>query len=88
MHDDQQSINPQTLNAQALAKLGTGVVAYMRSITANEIKSSFPETPELQQENTYWALFAADGTPLALADNRDELASSAFYNDLNTILPN
>ena len=73
---------------QEFAALGSDAIAYMREISTEEIKSAFPNTPELEEGHLYWALFAADGSPLVLADSREEITSSAFYNDLSAVLPN
>ena len=73
---------------KSLTEAGTGAIAYMREMTAEEIASKFDDIPELQPGITYWAMFAADGTPLMLAGTKDELANSAYFNDLEAILPN
>ena len=75
-------------SVEALAKMGADAVAYMREMTAEEIQSAFPDTPELEVNQTYWALFGADGAPLMLASERVDIASSAFYNNLKPVLPN
>lgn len=74
--------------AETLAQMGSNAIAYMREMTTEEIKIAFPETPELEDGQTYWALFGADGAPLMLASERVEIASSAFYNNLKAIMPN
>ena len=75
-------------NMQEFAALGNDAIAYMRKISTEEIKAAFPETPELEAGRHYWALFAADGSPLVLAEDREEIKSSAFYSDLSAVLPN
>ncbi len=76
------------LEMQELAQLGNDVVAYMREITAEEIQDKFPGTEELKSGHTYWALFAADGTPLVLANDQQHVTSEAFHSDLKAIFPN
>ena len=83
-HD--KDLSPQTQDA--LAKIGTDAVAYMREMTVEEIMNAFPQTLELEQGETYWALFGADGAPLMLASDRIDVASSAFYSNLKAVLPN
>lgn len=73
---------------EKLATMGADAIAYMREMTAEEIISAFPDTPELEMGTRYWALFGADGTPLVLAHNQSEISSQAFYNDLDAVLPN
>jgi len=75
-------------SVESLAKMGSDAVAYMREMTVEEIISAFPESPELEENQTYWALFGADGAPLMLASERVDIASSAFYNNLKPVLPN
>ncbi len=74
-------------SVEALAQMGSDAVAYMREMTVEEITSAFPDTPELENNQTYWALFGADGAPLMLASERVDVASSAFYNNLKAIMP-
>ena len=85
-HD--HNISSAAENNRMLSELGTGTLAYMRPITSEEIRSAFPEMRDLADGATYWALFAADGTPLILASEREEITSSAFHNNLRAILPN
>lgn len=77
-----------TQEIESLAQMGTDAIAYMREMTTDEIMATFPETPELENNQTYWALFGADGAPLMLASERVDIASSAFYNNLKAIMPN
>ncbi|MEM7215481.1 MAG: DUF1150 family protein [Pseudomonadota bacterium] len=83
-HDHKENF----LEQEEFAELGTNAVAYMRKISTEEIVRNFPNVPELQAGKDYWALFAANGEPLMLSDQESELKSSAFYNDLQAILPN
>ncbi len=73
---------------QNLAQMGTNAIAYMREMTVEKIKTAFPDTPDLEKGQTYWALFGADGEPLMLASERVDIASSAFYNNLKAVMPN
>jgi hypothetical protein len=74
--------NFPTVSPDELAKLGQGRVAYMRQISGREIAEAFPGTVELDPNATVWALFGADGTPLAIADDAGGALSTAFQNDL------
>jgi len=71
-----------------LAAMGTDAVAYMRHMTGAEITEAFPYTPKLEKSEKYWALFGADGSPLMLASTQSDITSSAFFNNLKTVLPN
>lgn len=65
-----------------LAHLGEGAVAYLREIDSDDLKSRFPGMPEMEAGLKLWALFAADGRPILLADGRDSAIAGAFQNDL------
>lgn len=83
-----QNNHSDLLKMQELADLGNDVVAYMREITSEEIKQKFSGTDGLEPGQTYWALFAADGTPLVLANDQQDISNEAFLSDLKAILPN
>ena len=80
--------NQPFMNPEDLAVLGADAIAYMRQISGEDIMEAFPGSVEVQAEDTYWALFAANGAPLMVANDANELVNSAFYNDLQAILPN
>ncbi len=85
MYHDHKS---QILNLDEFAALGTNAIAYVRRITAEEVQEAFPNVQQLEAGHSYWALFAANGEPLVLADQETDIMSSAFYNDLEAVLPN
>lgn len=68
---------------EALAAMGEGELAYIRSFRAAELRQLFPQTAELHPAVQLYALFGADGTPLMLADSRDAIISGAWQNDLS-----
>ena len=70
------------MTAEELATLGAGKIAYMLRISGREISEAFPDAMEIAPDVLVWALFAADGTPLALADDAGGALSMAFTNDL------
>ena len=53
-----------------LAHLGEGVVAYLREIASG---------------TRLWALFAANGQPILLSDERDRALAGAFENHLTPV---
>lgn len=67
---------------EALAAMGGGEVAYIRAFRAAELRGMFPQTAQIHPAVQLYALFAADGTPLMLADTRDAILSGAWQNDL------
>ncbi|WP_265515941.1 DUF1150 family protein [Nitratireductor luteus] len=77
-----------TVTQQQLAHLGEGAVAYMREMDAADLRGKFPgmpEMPELAPGTKLWALFAANGQPILLADARDAALAGAFQNDLQPV---
>lgn len=76
------SIAKTTFTQADLAHLGEGVVAYLREMGTDELKSKFPGLPEMTPGTKLWALFAANGQPILLSDVRDRAVAGAFENDL------
>jgi hypothetical protein len=65
-----------------LARLGDGVLAYIRTMSSEEAKERFPSIDNLPRGLTLYALHAADGTPIALTDTRQAAMSHALGDDL------
>jgi len=65
-----------------LAHLGEGALAYLRQIDSDDLMSRFPGVVELASGLKLWALFAADGRPILVADERDRAIAGAFENEL------
>jgi len=76
---------PSSVTPDELARMGAGRVAYMRCLTGREIAEAFPGSIEIEPDATVWALFGADGTPLAIADDAGGALSTAFQNDLTPV---
>lgn len=74
-----------TVTPQQLAHLGEGAVAYMREMDAAELKVKFPGIPDMAPGTKLWALFAANGQPILLADGREAALAGAFQNDLQPV---
>ncbi len=75
----------KTVSTEELAALGTDQIAYMRMIRSDKVLEIFPEAEGVPPGMKLWALFAADGTPLALADDPGAVFSSAFHSDLKPV---
>jgi hypothetical protein len=73
------------ISPEDLARIGAGHIAYLRQITGKEMSEAFPNQIEMPRDARVWALFAADGTPLALADSQGAALSNAFSNNLVTV---
>ncbi len=70
------------MSDKELARLGDGVVAYIRTMTSEEAKERFPSVDNLPRGLTLYALHGADGTPIALTDTRQAAMSHAMGDDL------
>jgi len=75
----------ETMSAEALAHLGDGKIAYVKTIRSEDVASLFPQVPELQPGLTLFALHAADGTPIMLTDSREAAVANAWSNQLETV---
>jgi hypothetical protein len=78
-----EHVNSITQNE--LAHLGEGTVAYVREMESDDLKGKFPGLPEIAPGTRLWALFAANGTPILLSDQRERAIAGAFANDLVTV---
>ena len=77
--------NVREISPENLADLGGGRIAYMRPMRSEEVKTLFPNVPPIAPGLDLWALLAADGTPIMLADSREAVVMNARENDLETV---
>ncbi|WP_235919207.1 BQ00720 family protein [Aureimonas psammosilenae] len=75
----------QTISTNDLAAIGEGHLAYLRRMSSDDIRARFPSAQSIQPGLNLWALFAADGTPLAVSDDRGSIIASANENQLMTV---
>jgi len=80
MTHDQSTISPQ-----ALAVLGGGKIAYVKTIRSEDVKAMFPEAPQLEPGARLFALHAADGTPIMITDSRESAVANAWSHELETV---
>ncbi|HVT54906.1 MAG TPA: DUF1150 domain-containing protein [Xanthobacteraceae bacterium] len=73
------------LTPEAFAVLGGGELAYVKSVRSEDVKSMFPQAPELAPGLQLFALHAADGTPIMLTDSRESAIASAREQELHTV---
>jgi hypothetical protein len=64
------------------ADLGGGKIAYVRPLSAEQARTMFPQLPAVAPELELWALLAADGSPIMLADSREAVVMNANENEL------
>ena len=74
-----------TITPEILAGLGGGRIAYAKPVRSDDIKALFPNVPPLTPGIDLWALLAADGTPIMLADSREAVLMNAHEQDLEMV---
>jgi hypothetical protein len=79
------SVSRPALSKADLAHLGEGTVAYLRKVSSDELRGRFPGLPEIAPGLELWALFAANGQPILLSDERERAIAGAFENDLTPL---
>jgi hypothetical protein len=75
----------QVMPPANFAVLGGGKIAYVRPMKSDDVKALFPQMPPIAPGLNLWALLAADGTPIMLADSREAVLMNAHENDLETV---
>jgi hypothetical protein len=73
------------LTPEAFAILGGGELAYVKSVRSEDVKTMFPQAPELAPGIKLFALHAADGTPILLTDRRESAIARAREHELNAV---
>ena len=68
------------------ATFGTNAIAYVRPIDAVDFGKRFPKAQPLPRDQELFGLFAADGEPLAVADEADALFNNAIERDLTPVV--
>ena len=80
-----QSTRSLHITPEALAHLGDGQIAYVKSISSEDVAALFPQAPELAPGVQLFALHAADGTPIMLTDSREAAIANAWSNELQAV---
>jgi hypothetical protein len=70
------------LTPDQFAHLGEGAIAYVRPIKSEEAQALFPQIVGLEPGMQLFALLAADGAPIVLADSKDAAVANAWENHL------
>jgi hypothetical protein len=72
-------------SVEALAQLGDGEIAYVRTIRSEDVPAMFPQAPDIEPGLELFALHAADGTPIMLTDSLEAAVAGAHSNELQTV---
>ena len=70
---------------EALAQLGDGEIAYMRTIRSEDARTLFPQLPQIAPGLKLFTLHAADGTPIMLTDSREAALANAVSQRLEMV---
>jgi hypothetical protein len=85
MTNNNITFRPQLISAEALAHLGGGKIAYVKTIRSEDVQRQFPQAPRLEPGTLLYALHAADGTPILLTDSREAAVANAWSQELETV---
>jgi hypothetical protein len=79
--------NKTEISAEALAHLGDGRIAYVKTIRSEDVRAMFPQAqmPQMAPGQKLFALHAADGTPIMLTDSREAAIANAWSHELETV---
>jgi hypothetical protein len=77
----------QDITPEALAQLGDGRIAYVKTIRSEDVSALFPQAqmPQMAPGQMLFALHAADGTPIMLTDSREAAIANAWSQELETV---
>jgi hypothetical protein len=73
------------MSPEALAHLGDGQIAYVKTIRSEDVRALFPQVPEIEPGLQLFALHAADGTPIMLTDSREAAVANAMSQQLEMV---
>jgi hypothetical protein len=73
------------ISPDALAHLGDGRIAYVKTILSDDVRKLFPQAPQIAPGVKLFALHAADGTPMMLTDTREAAIANAWSQELETV---
>jgi hypothetical protein len=73
------------ITQEALAHLGDGELAYVKTIRSEDVAKQFPQAPALAPGLKLFALHAADGTPIMLTDTREAAIATAWSQELEAV---
>jgi hypothetical protein len=83
--DKEFAAHPVSISTEALAHLGDGEIAYIKTIRSEDVPAMFPQAPEIAPGLQLFSLHAADGTPIMVTDSREAAVANALSNELRTL---
>ena len=87
MNDMNRTETKSNISPEALAHLGDGRIAYVKTVRSEDVRALFPQAqmPQMPPGQTLFALHAADGTPIMLTDSREAAIANAWSQELETV---
>ena len=82
---NEMNVRLPTISPEALAHLGDGEIAYVKSIRSEDVAALFQQAPQIEPGVKLFALHAADGTPIMLTDTREAAVANAWSHELETV---
>ena len=73
------------LTAQEFAEFGDGSLAYVKTISSEDVARLYPQAPPLRPGLKLFALLGADGSPIMITDSKDAAIANAWENELETV---
>jgi hypothetical protein len=73
------------MSPEALAQLGDGEIAYVKTIRSEDVHTLFPQVPDIEPGLQLFTLHAADGTPIMLTDSREAAIANAASQQLEMV---
>jgi hypothetical protein len=73
------------ISPEALAQLGDGTIAYVKTIRSEDVPTLFPQAPHIAPGLKLFALHAADGTPIMLTDSLEAAEANAWSQELEMV---
>jgi hypothetical protein len=82
MESDMNTSAKIILSDLDFASLGSGEVGYIRKMKSDDLTARFPALSQLAPGLDVWTLFAANGMPIVLSDQRAAVLEGASENEL------
>ena len=79
------TISPDHVTPEALATMGEGQIAYVKTIRSEDVPSLFPQAPKMSPGLKLFALHAANGAPIMLTDSFEAAVANAWSHELQTV---
>ncbi|MGO9701001.1 MAG: DUF1150 family protein [Xanthobacteraceae bacterium] len=87
MESNRSETKEIAISPEALAHLGDGQIAYVKTIRSEDVRALFPQVQDMDIEPglKLFALHAAEGTPIMLTDSREAAIANAVSQKLEMV---